>query len=675
MTTPTPTGPTGHLEGLRDYQVAAVGAVRSHWASDPPSAKDPLLVMSTGTGKTRTARALISETLAAGGRVAVLAHRRELLEQFAALFPQGVSGLVQGARNDAAARVVCASVATLRQPDRVAAILAAGPIDLIIVDEAHHTPSSTHAIAVAALRTPGRTRLLGLTATPDREDGADLGALFEIVYDYGTVAAVRDGWLVPPYAAVARLPGFDAAAHLDLSDEELGDALLAAHIVPHTVAAVLGTHNAARLPQRDDVRRMSAAERSILVFTASVRQARLTAEALTEAGVEARFVTGGSGGGSGSGGRSGGTRGRLLDAFAAGRLRALVNPVVLTEGTDLPRADCVVLARPFLSWSLYVQAVGRGLRLHHDAWDDAWGLMNAHHSRYRDGGKGAALVLDLAGATETHSLVAAPVLISGPICEHQWERVGDTHAGRCAVLECGARCACFALRGPHAYDPATGLCTAQGCGAPQCEASPIHLHLWQAMDDGVRRECCFCGVTTRDTHAALCGRRSSVPVPVPPDAWLEVERDVWALVVRDYGTLYTRRAGQRTTDAGRVEYLRDLWWLAKGARTLRPMNRRPVTQAEAGLLAADVCRKVERFTADADRRPVSARTRAFAERSRREHVIAGVATEAEARRALSTVAVRERWAALRPPLTTATAVPAPTHTPSSSSASPAEVAA
>lgn len=50
--------------------------------------------------------------------------------------------------------------------------------------------------------------------------------------------------------------------------------------------------------------------------------------------------------------------------FAAGRIPVIINCGVLTEGTDLPRTDCILLARPTCNSSLYIQMVGRGLRTH-----------------------------------------------------------------------------------------------------------------------------------------------------------------------------------------------------------------------------------------------------------------------------------------------------------------------
>ncbi len=57
-------------------------------------------------------------------------------------------------------------------------------------------------------------------------------------------------------------------------------------------------------------------------------------------------------------------RAQILSDFSAGHIPMIINCAVLTEGTDLPRTDCVLLARPTCNSSLYIQMIGRGLRTH-----------------------------------------------------------------------------------------------------------------------------------------------------------------------------------------------------------------------------------------------------------------------------------------------------------------------
>ena len=56
-------------------------------------------------------------------------------------------------------------------------------------------------------------------------------------------------------------------------------------------------------------------------------------------------------------------RDEILNDFFNGKIKVLVNVGVLTTGYDLPALDCIILARPTMSLSLYCQMVGRGLRI------------------------------------------------------------------------------------------------------------------------------------------------------------------------------------------------------------------------------------------------------------------------------------------------------------------------
>lgn len=57
-------------------------------------------------------------------------------------------------------------------------------------------------------------------------------------------------------------------------------------------------------------------------------------------------------------------RAAIIQAFTAGEIPCIVNCMVFTEGTDIPRVETVIIARPTQSESLYAQMVGRGLRLY-----------------------------------------------------------------------------------------------------------------------------------------------------------------------------------------------------------------------------------------------------------------------------------------------------------------------
>lgn len=533
-----------HPRGPRPYQLAAQVAVREHWAATDTQ-QHPLLVMATGTGKTRTALGLVE---AEAGRVVWIAHREELVTQPVADLParlKAESGVVLAERDERDRRLVFASVATLAVPGRIERLLAAGPIDLLVVDEAHHSVSRSHRQAIERI---AARRVVGLTATPDREDGADLAELWEIVFSYSITDAIRDGWLVPPRNVVLRLPGLDLSAvsgRRDYDDAELGAALLRAHVVEHTVAA-LQEHGERARPT--------------LVFTATVDQAQRTADALTAAGYRARMVCGET---------PKTERRRILRAFQAGDLDVLCNAAVLTEGTDLPRVSCLVLARPTKSWSLYTQMVGRGLRLHGDKVD--------------------CLVLDLAGATEEHSLEAAPVLIGASRCPTSPNGLHDFGPDAVCV-HCGRRVKCLAAAlaggpGTHEYGP-DHLC--RHCGAPQCSESPEHAHDWQPdySSDKPRRVCLFCGVTVPDPLGSLISERRARQVETAEAGWMTLRGlrpPVRALHLDSHGILYVVGEGPFRP-----------YWLPRRGRIARPITGEPVEAPSVRLLVDDLVRRAAR---------------------------------------------------------------------------------
>lgn len=309
---------------LRAYQRAAVAAAERSWREHP--GLGALIVLPTGAGKTHVGVELALRKCKGRGRIAWLAHRRELLDQAKArLIGQSPRarrriGVVQGKTDEGDRQIVVASLDTLTESGRRRRLLEAGPLSLIVVDEAHHSVAPTWRTAITSLRARSakagcRPALLGLTATPERHDGRSLGGLYRVAYEY-----------------------------------EVGDAQAAGHLVhyDHVVRSgiedlVKGAVNAV-LEHRD---------RRALVFTSTIDDAQTVAWQLAKRGLRAAWV---------SGNVSAEQRARTINRFRRGRLRVLCNAALLTEGTDLPQCDMVVVARSLKSAPLYKQMLGRALR-------------------------------------------------------------------------------------------------------------------------------------------------------------------------------------------------------------------------------------------------------------------------------------------------------------------------
>lgn len=498
----------------RPYQLAAIEAMAR------PCAKGRLVVMGVGTGKTLTTLARVVQVLDAGGRVVWLAHRQELLTQplndlRKNWFKHAMrAGIVQADRDAVDAQCVFASIATLARPARLQALLAHGPIALVVVDEAHHEPSAQYRRVLEGLVGPD-TELVGLTATPDREDGKPLEGRWDIVYSYDLLDGIRDGWLVEPYVSRYYMPELEAEigpdGRLDFDTDVEEAVLLRNHVVHHTVAALTTPVRAERLPWRDDARDFDPRARRWLVFTATVHQATLTAQALCKAGIRARSISGDPRHTKPS------DRELILRAYRQGEIQVLCNADLLTEGTDLPMTDGVLVARACRSRPLFVQILGRGARLHDKAWDHKhWGLANRFDRRYT--GKGDCLVIDLTGCTDEHSIVAAPVLI-GEACDHRWEPAPEGGA-RCP--DCKQTRPCWASLeagrdGMHLWpSPRRGAAdepsivherpACRFCGREQCRMAPEGKHVWRNLPDH-KRGCVYCPAEYTDPLACMIRKR------------------------------------------------------------------------------------------------------------------------------------------------------------------------
>lgn len=589
--------PKAQTISLRQYQIDARRAVYQAWKEEERE-REPLVVLPTGTGKTYFALSIVADALAAGKRVAWLAHRTELLTQpllaLSKTWPQHAAkaGIVQAARDDAARQLVFASVDTLRNKKRRDRILKHGPVDLVVVDEAHHSVAKTQRKVIDALNAPRR---LGLTATPHREDGQDLGDLWEIAFSLSLTQAIGEGWLVPPYASVCPIPDLDETGikGLDaMNDEQQGEALIEAHIVEHTAETLaLAAHHAVRLPERDAPKLMRAKGRRWFVFTASVRQAKLTAEKLNEYGWIARWA---------SGETPQEDRTRLLRGLAQGTIEVVVCPMIFTEGTDCPAVDGIVLARACSSWSVYVQCLGRGLRIYDPSWVGPG--INANDPAYK--GKTDCLVIDLIGASAVHDLRAAPVLIGGSRCPeslnglHQFE----PHTGAkgiCAL--CNKIIACLENNGPHEWiDGETRYCKV--CGSPQCSGTEDGRHHWQPLED--TQVCLGCGAEIK--------LRDRVPKKPKVDetldaAWIElpnVTPETWACTAGEVGIVFIR--------ASREQDSAECFWLRKGGRKPRRIGMGPVPLNEVRAWPDDLLRRADKLTslsAGWRRRPPTPRQR------------------------------------------------------------------
>lgn len=213
----------------RPYQQRAIRAISKHFEED--GERKGLLVMATGSGKTRTVIALVDLLMRAGWvkRVLFLADRVALVNQavgaFKAHLPDSSPvNLVTERTNEG--RVFLSTYPTMmnlidgKQDGKVK--FGPGHFDLIIIDEAHRSVYQRF----RAIFEYFDSFLVGLTATPKDEVDKNTYSLFDLEDGVPTDAysldeAIEDGVLVPPNAISVPLKILRSGLRYDdLSDEE-----------------------------------------------------------------------------------------------------------------------------------------------------------------------------------------------------------------------------------------------------------------------------------------------------------------------------------------------------------------------------------------------------------------------------------------------------------------------
>lgn len=372
---------------LRPYQAEAVEAICHALAC---GMRRPAVVLPTGAGKTVVFSGLIKHSFGERtrgawwgiGRILVLAHRTELIEQAAAKIkecaPELRVGIVKAQRNEVLADVVVASVQTLRTARRLGALR---DVSLIIIDECHHATADTYRAVVAHYDVP----TVGFTATMGRADGAALGDVWsDVVYRKDIAWMIQQGYLTGVRGIRVQVPDLNLRAlrkvRGDFGDAALGEALEGS-LAPKKIAEAYREH--------------AGALQGIL-FAPTVHSAEVMAQALIDEGFTCALV---------HGAMPAAERADALQRFRDGKVQILANCMVLTEGTDLPMATVAVMARPTMSQSLYVQMAGRVLRPHP--------------------GKGRAIILDVVGVTGKHSLMSPVDLFGEALPELEREELID----------------------------------------------------------------------------------------------------------------------------------------------------------------------------------------------------------------------------------------------------------
>jgi len=348
---------------LRYYQRNAIDALHSWFDTRP---EDPTLIaLPTAAGKTIIFSHFIKEVFSKNpkARFLIMAHRKELVAQaeskLKSVWPDAPVGVLAAGmkRFQHNAQILVASRDTLASPKRLEKV---GKFDYMIIDEAHNVPPSSltrYKKIIDTLSERQSMKVMGCTATPYRMGqgyiyGKRKDHFFKgLAYSVSIPELIQAGYLCRLSAFAVNDNAIIDAGKVslkfkggDFREKELEDIAM----VDETIIEVIS----------DWIDNAYTKGRTASVFfCVSVLHAQKMTQYLQQHNINAAVITGET---------PNQERDKILADFESGKIHALCNVGVLTEGWDAPRTDCIALLRPTQSVGLYVQMCGRGMRLHDD---------------------------------------------------------------------------------------------------------------------------------------------------------------------------------------------------------------------------------------------------------------------------------------------------------------------
>lgn len=362
---------------LREYQSDCLA--RSKSALDR-GVNRQLAVLATGLGKTAIASSLRTHH-GFKGKVMMLVHMDQLAQQAAkamhAWNPGAFVGVEMASRfSGPMDQFVVASVPTLgRKGSERIKRLDPADYSAIIQDEAHIGMADSFKRVYDHFGllqpNPAGPLFLGITATPNRNDGQGLKALFdEIVFDMGIRSGIETGWLCD-------IRAMRVSGHGDLSDV----GTRGGEFIEKELATAVNTPERNAIVVKEWAKH--AWERQTICFTANVQHALDLAATFEAHSINAKAVWG-----------EDPDRQAKIDSHKAGNYPVICCAQLLGIGYDDPYVSCIVLAAPRKSFVRYAQEVGRGTRI--------------------ADGKADLLVLDVCDSASKHDLCTVSSLLGLP---------------------------------------------------------------------------------------------------------------------------------------------------------------------------------------------------------------------------------------------------------------------
>lgn len=339
---------------LRDYQVDSLKKIYNSWKS---GCRAPLLVLPTGAGKTSTFVYLDSKLVESDKICWIVVHKDDLVMQTSdTLSKMGIEHGIIGAGFSECLFYKTQIVKIGTIGSKIKKKLKgqrnkAGNFDIdrypkpdyTIVDEAHHSVAGTWAEFLAYY---SKTRVLGVTATPERLDGKMLGKYSGGFYDDLIIGPTMKELVIRGFLEKQKYftpcsideKSIKTKSNGDFDEKEAAKILDKPKIINNTV----GWYS-----------KISPYEPAI-AFCCNVKHAEDTAKEFNDSGYKAVALVGSL---------TYKQKKDILEKLANGEIHVVTSCEIISEGTDVPNVSTVILMRPTWSLTLYRQQTGRGARV------------------------------------------------------------------------------------------------------------------------------------------------------------------------------------------------------------------------------------------------------------------------------------------------------------------------
>ena len=362
---------------LRPYQQDAVDGLRDAFRQ---GCRAPVLQLPTGGGKTIIFCHIAKSAALKNNNVLILVHRRELINQTSiALSKLSLEhGIIAPKHKPNQCLIQIASVQTLVRRLETLEFKPA----LIIIDEAHHAIASTWETILLHFN---RSKLLGVTATPERLDGKGLKEHFDKLILGPSVKDLINNFYLSDLK-VYTLPYSLSRKIIKVKNNDFDARDSAQHLEDAGTNGDAVTEYTKRCPNKPAI-----------VFCCDIRHAVGMAKRFTLAGYKAASLV--------SKGVSPEQRKQMIEDLGNGNLDILTSVDIVSEGTDIPIVTAAILLRPTESLTIYLQQVGRVLR--------------------KAPGKEFAIIIDCVGNVAAHGM---------PQQEREWSLEGTNDQARSVFI-------------------------------------------------------------------------------------------------------------------------------------------------------------------------------------------------------------------------------------------------